>query len=44
MNSVTTELSEMWVEMKLVHGKPKHSQSQGSVEQKNRNSEDKLTM
>ena len=30
VNSVITKLSEMWVGLKLVHGKPSHIQSQGS--------------
>ena len=43
VNSVITKLSEMWVGLKLVHGKPRHSQSLGSVEQANRDIEDMLT-
>ena len=35
-NSVITELSAMWDGLKIVHGKPRHSQSQGSVERANR--------
>ena len=35
-NSVLKELLEMWPECRLVHGKPRHSQSQGSVERANR--------
>ena len=31
-NQVTNVLKNMWPELKLVHRKPKHSQSQGSVE------------
>ena len=36
INSAITKLSEMWVGLKLVHLKPKHSQSEGSVERANR--------
>jgi len=32
----------MWVDVKIVHGKPRHTQSQGSVERANRNVEDML--
>ena len=42
MNSVVTELSVMWDGLKIVHGKPTHSQSQGSVERANRDIEDIL--
>ena len=41
-NSVITELSAMWDGLKIVHGKPRHSQSQGSVECTNRDIEDML--
>lgn len=34
-NQVVNELKNMWPELKLVHGKPRHSQSQGSVERAN---------
>ena len=33
----------MWGGLKIVHGKPRHSQSQGSVERANRDIEDILT-
>ena len=42
MNSVITELSAMWDGLKTVHGKSRHSQSQGSVEHTNRDIEDML--
>ena len=42
MNSVITELSAMWDGLKIVHGKPRHSQTQGSVERANRDIEDML--
>ena len=31
VNSVITEICTLWPELKIVHGKPRHSQSQGSV-------------
>ena len=42
VNSVITELSALWDGLKIVHGKPRHSQSQGSVERANRDIEDML--
>ena len=42
VNSVITELSAMWDGLKIVHGKSRHSQSQGSVELANRDIEDML--
>ncbi|XP_060856078.1 KRAB-A domain-containing protein 2-like [Metopolophium dirhodum] len=33
----------MWPELKIVHGKPRHSQSQGSVERANQDIENMLT-
>ena len=41
-NSVITELIAMWNGLKIVHRKPRHSQSQGSVERANRDIEDML--
>lgn len=41
-NSVLLELHTMWPEVKIVHGKPRHSQSQGSVERANRDIEEML--
>ncbi|XP_051158000.1 uncharacterized protein LOC127279602 [Leptopilina boulardi] len=35
VNKVITELANLWDGVKLVHGKPRHSQSQGSVERAN---------
>lgn len=32
VNRIIEELCSMWSELKIVHGKPRHSQSQGSVE------------
>ena len=42
MNSVIIELSAMWDELKIMHGKPRHTQSQGSVEHTNKDMEDML--
>ena len=42
VNSVITELSAIWDGLKIVHGKRRHSQSQGSVERANRDIEDML--
>ena len=35
-NQVVKEVCRLWPETKIVHGKPRHSQSQGSVERGNR--------
>ena len=42
VNSVITELSAMCDGLKIVHGKPRQSQSQGYVERANRDIEDML--
>ncbi|XP_060882038.1 KRAB-A domain-containing protein 2-like [Metopolophium dirhodum] len=42
VNKIITELNEMWGDIKIVHGKPRHSQSQGSIERANRHVEDIL--
>jgi hypothetical protein len=34
-NKIIQNLAEMWQKMKLVHGKPRYSQSQESVEKSN---------
>ena len=39
-NKIIQNLAEMWPGMKLVHGKPRHSQSQGSVERSNQDVRD----
>lgn len=41
-NKVTASLTKLWPGMKVVHGKPRHSQSQGSVERANRDIEEIL--
>ena len=38
-NKVVTEVTELWPECKIIHGKPRHSQSQGSVERANQDVE-----
>ncbi|XP_063850958.1 KRAB-A domain-containing protein 2-like [Scylla paramamosain] len=38
-NKLVKEVLMMWPECKMVHGKPRHSQSQGSVERANRDIE-----
>ena len=43
VDSVITELSAMWDGLEIVHGKRRHSQSQGSVERANRDIKDVLT-
>lgn len=42
VNNTINELHAMWGDVKIVHGKPRHSQSQGSVERANRDVEDML--
>jgi len=42
VNSIINELHSMWTDVKIVHGKPRHSQSQGSVERANHDVEDML--
>ncbi|XP_026467840.1 KRAB-A domain-containing protein 2-like [Ctenocephalides felis] len=42
-NRIIEELAIMWDGMKIIHGKPRHSQSQGSVERANQDVQDMLT-
>ncbi|XP_060854887.1 KRAB-A domain-containing protein 2-like [Metopolophium dirhodum] len=42
-NNIVSNLKDMWPELKIVHGKPRHSQSQGSVERANQDVENMLT-
>jgi len=35
VNKIISELFTMWKDLKIVHGKPRHSQSQGSVKRAN---------
>lgn len=41
-NKIIEELKNLWPGLKLVHGKPRHSQSQGSVERSNQDVRDML--
>ena len=41
-NKIIQNVADMWPGMKLVHGKPRHSRSQGSVERSSQNVRDKL--
>ncbi|KFD69436.1 hypothetical protein M514_07937 [Trichuris suis] len=41
-NAVVTSLKQHWPSLKIVHGKPRHSQSQGSVERANQDIENML--
>ena len=41
-NEIIQNLADMWPGMKLVHGKQRHSQSQGSVERSNQDAGDLL--
>lgn len=40
VNAIIEELTVMWKGLKIVHGKPRHSQSQGSVEKANQDVQD----
>ena len=42
-NSIINKLSSIWDSVQIVHGKPRHSQSQGSVERGNLDIEDMLS-
>ncbi|XP_055928730.1 KRAB-A domain-containing protein 2-like [Argiope bruennichi] len=42
VNSVIEQLHTNWPELKIVHGKPRHSQSQGSAERANQDVENML--
>lgn len=44
VNKVITELTSLWSELKIVHGKPRHSQSQGSVERANQDVENMIAV
>ncbi len=43
VNQVINSLTKIWSDLKIVHGKPRHSQSQGSVERCNRDIENMVT-
>ena len=42
VSSVITDLAKLWPELKLVHGRPRHSESQGAVERLNRTIQDMI--
>ncbi|XP_023231251.1 KRAB-A domain-containing protein 2-like [Centruroides sculpturatus] len=42
-NKVISELCAMWKDVKIVHGKPRHNQTQGSVERVNQDIQNMLT-
>lgn len=42
VNRVFNELRAIWEDVKIVHEKPRRSQTQGSVERANRNKEEML--
>ncbi|KAL4112594.1 hypothetical protein QTP88_016347 [Uroleucon formosanum] len=42
-NQIVSSLKDLWPKPKIVHGKPRHSQSQGSVERANQDIENMLT-
>ncbi|XP_043462827.1 KRAB-A domain-containing protein 2-like [Leptopilina heterotoma] len=44
VNQIITELASLCPELKIVHGKPRHSQSQGSVERANQDIENMLAV
>lgn len=43
VNEVITNLKELWPSLNIVHGAPRHSQSQGSVERANQDVENMIT-
>jgi transposase InsO family protein len=42
-NQIIKSLCEMWNDIKIVHGKPRHSESHGSIERANQDVENMLT-
>lgn len=42
MNRLLESLKDLWPTLNIIHGKPRHSQSQGSVERANRDVQDML--
>ena len=40
--TIRSALKQMWPELSIVHGKPRHSQSQGSVERANQDIQNML--
>lgn len=43
VNAIIDKLHKDWPEVKIIHGKPRHKQSQGSVERANRDVEEMLS-
>jgi len=43
MNKILNKLYNMWADLKIIHRKPRHSQSHVSVEMSNQDVENKLT-
>lgn len=43
VNNIISELASLWPALKIVHGKPRHSQSQGSVERANQDVENMIS-
>jgi len=43
VNKIINELCNMWEDLRIIHGKPRHSQSQGFVEKANQDVENILT-
>ena len=41
---IITEISHLWPECKIVHSRPRHSESQGGVERLNRTYEQKISV
>lgn len=42
MQEVIAEIANVWPSVKMVHGRPRHSQSQGGIERLNRTCQEKL--
>ena len=42
MQGIIDEVKKLWPQCKLVHGRPRHSQSQGGIERVNRTVQEKL--
>lgn len=42
VKEVIDEIANVWPDVKMVHGRPRHSQSQGGIERLNRTCQDKL--
>ena len=42
LKEIISELAQLWPDCRMVHGRPRHSQSQGGIERLNRTVEEKL--